>query len=60
MRSMGMNEQKLISDLAKLLRQWEQSCGTPEFIDRREWVRGVVHGIKVTIHLVHRHISVRA
>jgi len=52
-----MNERTLIADLSKLLTKWEQSSGSPDFVDRNEWVRGVVYGIKAAIHLVNWHLS---
>jgi hypothetical protein len=52
-----MNTEAMLADLQKHLREWERNSAGPDFNDRREWVRGVIHGIRITIHRVTQHVA---
>ena len=50
-----MSIKAMITDLAQLQKEWEQSAKSPDLIDRGEWVMGIVYGIKLVIRLVQKH-----
>jgi hypothetical protein len=49
--------QAMLTDLNKLHRECEAASASPDLSDRHEWARGVVHGIKLSIHRVTQHVA---
>jgi len=49
-----MNIQDVMTDLHKLLREWERNASSPDLIGRAEWARGVIYGIKLVMNRVRR------
>lgn len=54
-----MNLQLLLRDLDKLRIHWEHEVLAEDIEGRRDYLRGIVWGIKQTIKEVHRHLDKR-
>lgn len=52
-----MNQQNMLIDLHRLCREWERNCGNPDLMEKNQWARGVVFGIKLAIRLVRDHVT---
>lgn len=53
-----MNVPSMIAELNRLCLEWEHNRAAPELMDKGEWVRGVVYGIKLAIRIVNDHSAV--
>jgi len=51
-----MNIQKMVSDLNRLCVEWERHCCSSDALGQKEWMRGVLHGIRLTLRLVRSHV----
>lgn len=51
-----MNIQEMQLEANKLIREWEANYNSPDLIERGEWTRGVVHGLKLMYHVLSKYI----
>ena len=51
------NIQRVVADLDALQKNWEGKPKSPEFMNKTQWLGGVVYGINQASHLVIQHLS---
>jgi hypothetical protein len=53
----NLNANCLMAELQTLLREWKCEARSPDLVGCTERSRGVVHGIRIAIHPVSRHLE---
>jgi hypothetical protein len=52
-----MNIEKMMKDLYRLQNQWKSDSESLDAGGDKQWIKGVVHGIKITIKTVNAHVT---